>query len=229
MRYPLSPALITMSLLLLPLTIMAGGAADGANAVRASAGGENAGAMRPASARPLMLADTALADVREILSRDNSCSSFFGGPSEVVAVLDGLASRIQVGRLTDRFVGIRMSGGDTTFISRLTGYEYRLFRTVTINTAGPFYSSGNPFFPIPRCGSFWPNTREARALMLLHELGHMIKGANGKWLLPDDGGSDQISKGNTRLVESKCIAQLRALEDGDHPARKSEEVADDKR
>lgn len=227
MRYPLGLAFITMTLLM-PLTIMADGS-DGSSAARESMPGENASAMRPASVKPLTLADTALADVREILSRDNSCSSFFGGASEVVAVLDGLAGRIQLRRLPDRFVGIRMSGVEATYVSRLTGYEYRLFREVTINTAGPFYSSGNAFFPMPRFGSFWPNTREARALMLLHELGHMIKGANGKWLLPDDGRSDQVSKSNTRLVESKCMAQIKALQDGDGVAQQSEDAAGDKR
>jgi hypothetical protein len=211
--------------LLMPLTIMA----DGSNAARGERAVESASAMRGASAMPLTLADTALADVREILSRENSCSSFFGGSSEVVAVLDGLAGRIRLMRLPDRFIGIRMSGGETTFISYLTGYEYRLFKQVTINTAGPFYNSGNAFSPMPRCGSFWPNTREARALMLLHELGHMIKGANGKWLLPDDGNSDQLSKSNTRLVESRCMAQIKALQDGDSVAQKSEKDAGDKR
>ena len=227
MRYPLGLAFITMTLLM-PLTIMADGS-DGSNAARESGTGENASAMHPASAKPLTLADTALADVREILSRENSCSKFYGGSSEIVAVLDGLAGRIQTKRLPDRFVGIRMSGGETTFISQLTGYEYRLFKKVTINTAGPFYSSGNAFFPMPRCGSFWPNTREARVLMLLHELGHMVKGANGKWLLPDDGHSDQLSKSNTRVIESKCMAQIKALQDGDRVARKSEDAAGDKR
>jgi hypothetical protein len=225
MRYTRGLAFITTALLLMPLTTLA----DGPDATRLSSTGESADSMRPASVKPVTLADTALGDAREILSEDNTCSSFFGGASEVVAVLDELAGRIQVGKLPDRFVGIRMSGGETTFISHLTGYEYRLFKKVIINTSGPFYSSGNVFSPMPRCGSFWPNTREARVLMLLHELGHMIKGANGKWLLPDDGVSDQLSKNNTRTVESRCMAQIRALQDRDRLARKSEDDAGDKR
>ena len=212
MRCPLVPALMMTTALLMPLTIMADGS-DGSKAAPESGAGETASSMRPASIRPPTLADTALADAREILSRDNSCSSFFGGASEVVAVLDGLATRIQMRRLPDRFVGIRMTGSETTFQSHRTGYRYRLFEKVIINTGGPFYNSGNAFFPMPRCGSFWPNTREARVLMLLHELGHMVKGANGKWLLPGDGGRDQTSKSNTRTIEARCMEQIKALQD----------------
>jgi hypothetical protein len=227
MRHPFGIAFITMALLT-PLPIMASGA-DDLDESKQSSAKESAGSVGPASTRPLTLTDTALADAREILSGDNSCSSFFGGASEVVAVLDGLAGRIQMRKLPDRFVGIRMSGGESTFISYLSGYQYRLFRKVIINTNGPFYNSGNAIVPMPRCGSFWPNTREARVLMLLHELGHMIKGANGKWLLADDGGSDQLSQSNTRTVESRCMAQIKGLELRERLAGKSEDEAGDKR
>jgi hypothetical protein len=47
--------------------------------------------------------------------------------------------------------------------------------------------------------------------------------------LPDDGKSEQLSKRNTRLVESQCMAQIKALQDGDGLARKSADATDDKR
>jgi hypothetical protein len=47
--------------------------------------------------------------------------------------------------------------------------------------------------------------------MLLHELGHLMKGPNGDWLLPDDGKSFTDSLSNTRKIESICGEQIRAL------------------
>jgi hypothetical protein len=46
--------------------------------------------------------------------------------------------------------------------------------------------------------------------MLLHELGHLIRGPAG-WLLPNDGGDAALSDRNTRTVESRCSEQLLAL------------------
>jgi hypothetical protein len=64
---------------------------------------------------------------------------------------------------------------------------------------------------VPKVGSFQPNTREARALILLHELGHLLKGASGGWLLADDGNDVRASERNTALVEKKCGTQIRSL------------------
>ena len=229
MRFPLGLAFIMMALLV-PLPIMADEPDSLGAARELGTGGSAGGSLRRASTNPTMpLAEAALADVRDILSRNNSCSSFFGGTGEVVAVLDGLAGRIQSRKLGNRYIGITMSGVETTFVSYLTGYQYRLFKNVIINTDGPFYNRGNAFFPQSRCGSFWPNTREARVLMLLHELGHLIKSVDGKWLLPDDGDSDLRSLMNTRTVEAKCMAQIKALQARDGVARKSETDAGHKR
>ena len=46
--------------------------------------------------------------------------------------------------------------------------------------------------------------------MLLHELGHMIRTANGDWLLPDDGDDDTISKHNTQRVIDVCRDQIKS-------------------
>ena len=37
---------------------------------------------------------------------------------------------------------------------------------------------------VPGVGAFQPNTREARTLILLHELAHLIRGKDGRWLIP---------------------------------------------
>ena len=47
--------------------------------------------------------------------------------------------------------------------------------------------------------------------MLLHELGHLVKGAEGNWLLPDDGNDVEASSTNSRKIEDVCGDQIREL------------------
>ena len=47
--------------------------------------------------------------------------------------------------------------------------------------------------------------------MLLHELGHLVKGAEGNWLLPDDGNDVEASSNNSRKIEDVCGDQIREL------------------
>jgi hypothetical protein len=60
-------------------------------------------------------------------------------------------------------------------------------------------------------GNFSAGSRPARALILLHELGHLIQNENGAWLLPDDGYNGVQSKENTLRVQQECRVQLEAL------------------
>jgi hypothetical protein len=60
-------------------------------------------------------------------------------------------------------------------------------------------------------GNFAPGSRGARALILLHELGHLIQGEDGDWLLPDDGFNGTQSKANTLRVQQVCAKELQAL------------------
>jgi hypothetical protein len=48
-------------------------------------------------------------------------------------------------------------------------------------------------------------------LILLHELGHLIEGEDGTWLLPDDGLNGPQSKANTLRVQQACREQLNKL------------------
>jgi hypothetical protein len=88
-----------------------------------------------------------------------------------------------------------------------------LFKQAEINSFGAFYRSktfpAEPF--VPNMGSFRPNTREVRVLILLHELAHLIKGSDGRWLIPDDGTDAQLSRANTLTIESKCGQQIRRV------------------
>jgi hypothetical protein len=115
--------------------------------------------------------------------------------------------------IPDARIGIRMSGIFTNLVEPQEGIAYRLFQRADLNSLGAFYKAktfpSEPF--IPNMGSFQPNTREARALILLHELAHMIKDQNGAWLIPDDGNSTQVSRLNTLKIESQCGQQIRAL------------------
>jgi hypothetical protein len=156
--------------------------------------------------------DRAYLDATAMLERRNACGEFFGGAA-ATQVLDNLAVTLQDGLISDHNVGLMMSGRSTNFYDSQTGISYRLFADALINSIGPFYKSKvwpeDPFFS--KVGSFRPNTREARVLILLHELAHLIKGPNGTWLIPDDGGSPELSKKNTLTVESRCGEQIRSL------------------
>lgn len=155
----------------------------------------------------------AYADVYRILSAENECSRFYGGPARAALVFNKFAERLRPGRLPEARTGSRMSGGDMSVVHAPTGLTYRLFEQAVLNSEGPFYrrqvSSG--VNPMPGIGKYGPATREARALILLHELGHLVRGADGAWLLKDDGHDSSLSARNTELVEDRCGAQIRGL------------------
>jgi hypothetical protein len=155
--------------------------------------------------------DQAFLDAVEILDESNECSQFFG--TEATRVLSELLTRLKEEMSNDHFVAFRMSGSFVVYANGNTGARYRLFQNAKVNVNGPFYRSKifltDPF--VPNVGSFPPNTRQARVLILLHELAHLIQGSDRKWLIPDDGGNAERSRSNTRIVESKCGRQLRAL------------------
>jgi hypothetical protein len=156
--------------------------------------------------------DRAYLDTYALLGDHSKCSQFFAG-SGSRQVLDEFVIRLRIRLLSDNRIGIRMSGTFTSFVEPQEGISYRLFQRAEINSVGAFYRS--KVFPdelwVPNMGSFQPNTREARVLILLHELAHLIKGRDGKWLIPADGSDAQLSRSNTGIVESKCGQQIRAL------------------
>jgi hypothetical protein len=94
-----------------------------------------------------------------------------------------------------------------------TGASYRLFEKTMVNTNGSFYQRrADPLRKFPSdVGNFAPGSRAARALILLHELGHLIQDENGEWLIPDDGFDKTQSKANTLRVQQVCGKELKAL------------------
>lgn len=154
--------------------------------------------------------DRAYLDVRALLHQPGSCGEFFGGRASE-RVLEELVIRLDEKRIGDVRISVSMYGRFT--FADAEGITYRLFATAKLNTHGPFYRA--KVFPaeplIPNVGSFRPNTREARVLILLHELAHLIRGKDGLWLIPDDGHDPQLSRQNTNKVESRCGKQIRNL------------------
>ena len=154
--------------------------------------------------------DQAYLDTYSLLSDDNQCSRFFAGSGSRL-VLDELVIRLRVRVLSDSGIGIRMTGTFTNLIEPQEGIAYRLFKQAEINRDGAFYKSNFYERLIPGMGKFPPNTRGVRVLMLLHELAHLIKGSDGRWLIPNDGSDAQLSRSNTLTIESKCEEHIRAL------------------
>jgi hypothetical protein len=167
----------------------------------------------PLDKRGLVVPET-YADVFGILSRENECSRFFGGPARAAEAFNQFARRLASSPLGDARVAIRMSGSYSIYHNLQTGASYRLFERATINRDGPFAPGGRPAAaPRTRVGRYASHTRPARALILLHELGHLLRGPGGGWVLPNDGGDYLLSERNTERVEAHCFEQLKAIRD----------------
>jgi hypothetical protein len=107
-----------------------------------------------------------------------------------------------------------MEGSLTIFHDPTTGAVYRLFEKTAVNIHGSFYQRrADPMRKFPSdVGNFAPGSRAARALILLHELGHLIQGENGDWLIPDDGFNAEQSTANTLRIQQVCRKELDALQ-----------------
>ena len=150
-------------------------------------------------------------DVFKILSNPNTCSEFYRGPRTATIVLNGFVTRVKSQSLL-REVSFEMAG-PRIIRDPATGASYRLFEKTMVNTNGSFYQRrADPLRKFPSdVGNFAPGSRAARALILLHELGHLIQDENGEWLIPDDGFDKTQSKANTLRVQQVCGKELTAL------------------
>ena len=157
-----------------------------------------------------LAAGQAYEDVFGMLKDDTPCSRFYGGPRVAVTVFNEFARRLRKRTLGVSNVGLVMSGDYTMYHDMKTGALYRLFEEAAINRSGPFFVTPPPTGARFQVGRFQAATRPAKALMLRHELGHLVRGADG-WVLPNDGGDAALSDRNTRTVESRCLGQLLAL------------------
>ncbi len=176
-----------------------------------SASEESSPFLATSKSETVALMDTAYMDAWSILSGDNPCSRFFGGPMTATLILDKLVNRMQIGNILNPTVGISMFGTIAYGTDFRTGISYRLFEKVKVNASGPFYRERTYLGQMPYIGIFQANTREARAAMLLHELAHLIRKADGNWLIADDGGNTERSRLNTATIEANCKEQIKAL------------------
>ena len=151
-------------------------------------------------------------DVFKILSHENACSNFYGGTHAATTVLNGLVVRVRPLQLGGE-VSFEMEGNTRLMRDSSSGRSYRIFDRTMVNVNGSFYQRRDLMRRFPSdVGHFAPATRPARALILLHELGHLILGEDGDWLLPDDGHNGQQSKANTLKVQQACRKELDALQ-----------------
>lgn len=151
-------------------------------------------------------------DTLTILNTSNTCSDFFGGPEVAADVFNKLMALVRKDYYVTG-VGMRMSGSTAMVRNAETNFQYRLFDSLSINLNGPFYRRrfGNNAFPVRGVGTYQPDSKEVRVLMFLHELGHLIKGPEGEWLLPDDGSDQDLSRQNSLKIEAVCGQQIRTL------------------
>jgi len=151
-------------------------------------------------------------DAYRILREENACSRFFGGAANAAEVLNRFAEQLKDERFDNPNVAVEMSGAVMLVRDNRTGASYRLFERVAVNSGGPLYVTPSPGRARRRLiGRFSTETRAARALILLHEIGHLVRGADGDWLLPNDGHNADLSGRNTDTVERNCLKQLTAL------------------
>ena len=157
--------------------------------------------------------DQALLDAADVLERDSGCASFYRNPRAALTVLISLVDRLHIEPMANVQVGVKMSGRFTNHVEPETGISFRLFQHSALNLDGPFFRTKEfaKSYRLQAIGSYGPNTREARLLMLLHELGHLMTDADGAWLLPDDGNDAEQSKRNSLIIEARCREQLSAL------------------
>jgi len=155
----------------------------------------------------------AYTDVFAILSEKNTCSAFYGGARAATTVLIELI-RVVKRRDLPQEISLEMSGNTHQFRDVDAGVTYRLFENAVVNTRGSFYQHPIDHWQrLPHeIGSFTSGSRSARALILLHELGHMIKASNGAWLIADDGHDAWQSRQNTRRIQKVCLQDLRVLQ-----------------
>ena len=153
--------------------------------------------------RKLSELDKAYLDVYTILREENPCSAMFGGPVAIEA-LNELVRTLRPAYL-DQHIAVRMSGETTLFRNAISGFQYRMFEKAEINMTGSFYRSNTPSQrQVPLVANYQPNTRQTRVVLLLHELGHVVRGVDKKWVLPDDGNNLELSVKNTEQIVDAC-------------------------
>jgi len=159
-------------------------------------GGGTPTVTNPSQAGPKQeLITETLKKLQECLPLDIVCLSFLGGQS----ALDALGAILQLNLYGH--AEIRTKEGDAYSIGAVTSGGV-VGQAITVNRLGLFYSA----FPGGRkdldVGGYAGGTGPARALILLHELGHVTD------VLRHDLNAPDVSKANTETVKAKCEKTL---------------------
>jgi hypothetical protein len=154
--------------------------------------------------------DKAYLDAFTILRDDNACSRLYGGPVAIEALNELM--RVVRPSYLDRQIAVRMSGSTTLYRNAVTGFSFRMFEKAEINREGSFYRGNMPSQQrVPPVANYQPNTRQTRVALLLHELGHLVRGADKNWLLLDDGHDRDLSEKNTKYIVDVCRDDIAAV------------------
>jgi len=99
-----------------------------------------------------------------------------------------------------------MSGQQTINVDSNGQTRYRTYANIVVNTTGPFFIAANR----RDIGDYRAYTDEARMLMILHELAHMVMGANGQYPIRDDNPDTTPgqSAANTEIVQGHCKTEI---------------------
>ena len=208
----------TIILLSLPFLLTIQGQAQQPEYGKGSTLAEVATGSQLAAPTPLSIAmrdfsfTQAYTDAFAILSKQNECSGFYGGPRIATTVLNRLVALAKPRYLSPE-TSFEMSGKALLIRDPAIGAAYRLYDRMIVNTNGSFYQHRlDSLHRFPQnIGRFAAGSRPARALILLHELGHLIQSANGAWLIPNDGNNGQQSNENTLRIQQVCGEQLKTL------------------
>lgn len=160
--------------------------------------------------RKLNELDKAYLDAFTILRDDNACSRLYGGRGAIEALNELM--RVIRPTYIDRHIAVRMSGHTTLFRNAGSGFVFRMFDKAEINMNGSFYR-GNASWEhrSPLATGFEANTRKTRVALLLHELGHLVRGEDQRWLLTDDGHDLELSEKNTQYVVDVCRREIESV------------------
>jgi hypothetical protein len=154
--------------------------------------------------------DKAYLDAFTILRDDNSCSRLYGGTGAIEALNELM--RVLRPAYLDRHIAVRMSGQTTIYRNAVSGFTFRMFEKAELNMMGSFYRGNTPTERrVALVADFQPNTRRTRVALLLHELGHLVRGSDKKWVLLDDGNDLDLSAKNTVLVVDACRDQIESV------------------
>jgi len=154
--------------------------------------------------------DKAYLDAFTILRDDNPCSRLYGGAAAIEALNELM--RVVRPSYLERHIAVRMSGQTTMYRNAITGFSFRMFEKAEVNMNGSFYR-GNATWDrrTSLAPGFEPNTRKTRVALLLHELGHLVRGADKQWVLSDDGHDLELSEKNTDYVVRVCRQEIESV------------------